>query len=700
MKHLALALTSVLALSVLAQPAAAAPDPVQPDPAQPDPAQPDSSTKQEQPAPEPLPEQAAGVIVKFKAGSAPAVGRAAASSLDSRDVRGTAVVGSTVRAYDATEVMPLAEAEAAAAELAERADVEWAEPNTIDRITAPWPNPVNDPLTGSLRNVWDTRTISDVAPWPAGGYGTKAPALWGATKGAGVRVAVLDTGILPNHPDLSGQIVSGYDMVSNPAAANDGNGRDSDPSDPGDWVTAGYCGAGSPADDSSWHGSHVAGTIAASDNNGIGIVGMAPDAKIQPIRVLGRCGGTRADIAAGIAWAAGARVDGLPANPNPAKVLNMSLGGSGTCDNTYRTAIAAARNRGASIFVAAGNSSEPVAYATPANCPGVITVASTSGYGDLASYSNYGAEVEVSGPGGDFAWGATEEGVLSTVDSGTRGPVGPAYSWSQGTSMATPAVAGSAALLASLGRFTPNQMSAAIKAATTPFPSSPRGGFMQCNTAQCGAGILDMTKVPAPVGAPSISGQPAVGATLTATDVPWTGPAVARKLTWYVAGSAVGTGATFTVPTSAAGQRVHVRTSVSSGPFAPIGSNSAKLTIGGSAQPKSSTISFTGPRRVKARTKPIYKVDVDVQGVAKPTGKVVFFDNGRRLGEIALKPTWRGDFRVRWVRMSKLGRHTLKATYQPGTSTVRSSSATLRVRVVRSASAPEADAGPRPVDLH
>ena len=524
------------------------------------------------PPAEPAPQLAAGIIVKRKAGARPAAVRAVvAKTLGTTLDTGTAVAP-RVRAYDSPEVLPAAAAASLAAEVAADPDVAWAEPNMIRHAAdTPWPVPVNDAYWTLLHNVWHTLDgVTSVNPWPAGGYGTKAPALWPATKGAGAVVAVLDTGILPNHPDLSGQWVAGYDMISSTQVSNDGDGRDSNPADPGDWCNA----AGRP---SSWHGSHVAGTIAATANNGQGIVGMAPGAKIQPIRVLGTCGGTDADIAAGIRWAAGVGVQDLPANPTPAKILNLSLGGSGACSQTYRDAIAAARGAGAALFVALGNDARNASGSTPANCEGIIGVHSTSYAGDHASYSNYGAAADVSGPGGEL--GLEGGGILSTVDSGTTTPVGPTYKDYQGTSMATPAVAGIGALLASLGTFTPDQMETAIRTAVAPFPTSGLSWFAACTTENCGSGIIDATKIPAPSSPPSIVGSAVPGGVLTAADGQWIGPAVGHTFTWYLNGVAAGQGTSFTVPANAGGASVIVRTSVATGAFAPIGRMSAPVTV-------------------------------------------------------------------------------------------------------------------------
>jgi serine protease len=311
--------------------------------------------------------------------------------------------------------------------------------------------------------------------------GVRANVAWDTTNGSGVVVAVLDTGIRP-HADLAGQIVAGYDMIVDTTVSVDGDGRDGDPSDPGDFSTAGQCGAGQPADDSSWHGTHVAGTIAAVGNNAAGVIGVAYGAKVQAVRVLGRCGGYTSDIADGIIWASGGTVSGLPANATPAKVINMSLGGSGACDTTTQTAINGARSRGTSVVVAAGNSNENVSNANPANCAGVIAVAAVNPTGGRAYYSNFGSLVDVAAPGGDTRSSASN-GILSTLNAGKTTPGADNYAYYQGTSMATPHVAGVAALLYAVKpSATPDQIEAALKSSARAFPAT-------CS--QCGTGIVD-----------------------------------------------------------------------------------------------------------------------------------------------------------------------------------------------------------------
>jgi serine protease len=310
--------------------------------------------------------------------------------------------------------------------------------------------------------------------------GLRANTAWDSATGTGVVVAVIDTGYRP-HADLSGQFVQGYDFISDTAISADGDGRDSDASDPGDSTTAGQCGAGEPSSTSSWHGTHVAGTIAAKTNNSLGVAGTAFNAKVLPARVLGKCGGYTSDIADAIIWSSGGTVAGVPANANPAKVINMSLGGGGACDTTTQNAINSARSRGTVVIVAAGNESQDASNSNPANCAGVVTVAATTKAGGRAYYSNYGSIVDVAAPGGDTS--VSGGGILSTLNSGTTTPGSDSYAFYQGTSMATPHVAGVAALMLSkTPGMTPDQIEAKLKSSARAFPASCSG---------CGAGIVD-----------------------------------------------------------------------------------------------------------------------------------------------------------------------------------------------------------------
>ncbi len=233
---------------------------------------------------------------------------------------------------------------------------------------------------------------------------------------------------------------------------------------------------------SSWHGTHVAGTVAAVWDNGRGGAGAAPRAKVQPVRALGKCGGYLSDIVDGLVWAAGGSVSGVPANRTPAKVVNMSLGGAGACSSTYQAGVNAAVARGSTVVVAAGNSNADVAAYQPASCTGVVTVAALDRGGNRAAYSNYGTRVDVAAPGGETG-GRTADGVLSTLNAGSTTPGAESYAFYQGTSMATPHVAGLAALLLGEKALTPAQVESALKATARPVPGTCTGG--------CGAGLVD-----------------------------------------------------------------------------------------------------------------------------------------------------------------------------------------------------------------
>jgi serine protease len=316
--------------------------------------------------------------------------------------------------------------------------------------------------------------------------GMNLPAAWDIGTGTGVTVAVIDTGITP-HSDLSANVVAGYDFISSATAARDGNGRDSNPNDEGDWWTNAECGPAPipPSQNSSWHGTHVAGTVAAVTNNASGVAGVAFGAKVQPVRVLGKCGGSLADIADAIIWASGGTVSGIPANPTPAKVINMSLGGGGACDSTYQNAINSAVSRGSVVVVAAGNSNADVSGFRPANCSNVVSVASLDRSGNRAYYSNYGTLIDVAAPGGETN-SVTSDGVLSTLNTGTTTQGSATYAFYQGTSMAAPHVAGLAAMVLSKAAKTPSEMEALLKANVRAIPGSCSGG--------CGAGLVDALK--------------------------------------------------------------------------------------------------------------------------------------------------------------------------------------------------------------
>jgi serine protease len=385
-----------------------------------------------------------------------------------------------------------------AASVSSMQGVAYAEPDVRDQITT-------IPNDNFFSKQWALAEPEKIAG------GINAVSAWDVTQGSSsVVVAVVDTGVLP-HKEFSGRLLPGYDFISDAVSGNDGNGRDSDASDSGDWILAseakqfGHT-AGSV---SSWHGTHVAGIIAASGNNTSGVAGIAWNAKILPVRVLGKGGGTRSDIADGIVWAAGGSVPGAPANPNPAKVINLSLGGASACPATYQNAINYAISRGVTVVVAAGNENSPASGSTPANCQGVITVGATSIAGAKSSFSNYDSTVTISAPGGD-----DDGSILSTGDSGKQSPnLDGVYLYKNGTSMATPAVAGVAALALSVNpNLTPSQIKSILTFSATRFPT---GTGDDCSTNRCGAGILNA------LGAVRAASSGSVGSVLSTPESGW-----------------------------------------------------------------------------------------------------------------------------------------------------------------------------------
>lgn len=412
----------------------------------------------------------------------------------------------TPHAHVVVSNQPLSRAEmhALTQQLAQDPRVEYAE---IDERVYPHFLP-NDTSYGAQQ--WN---LKDAA---AEVGSANAPNAWGRlvsgvpVSGAGVVVAVLDTGYRP-HADLAANILAGYDMIgADPdtsfTSANDGNGRDADALDPGDWNTVV---ANCDVANSSWHGTRVAGVIAAVGNNSAGIIGLAYGAQILPVRVMGVCGGYVSDVAAGIQWAAGLAVPGVPTNTtHVAKVINLSLGSVGACSATYQTAITDARTAGSVLVVATGNEGNTT-ITQPAICTGVIAVTAHTRLGDSADYANVGTGTTISAPGGGDGQNIAGDGslVYTTSNTGLTGPVADSYRSGMGTSFAAPHVAAVAALLFQIKpTISPAQVQTYLTTTARPFPT----GTYCVGRSDCGAGLLDAFK--------------AVDALLVAQGIPNTAP--------------------------------------------------------------------------------------------------------------------------------------------------------------------------------
>ena len=354
-----------------------------------------------------------------------------------------------------------------------------------------------------------------------------AQAAWDTSVGtAGVVIAVIDTGVLYGHPDLKranvgGRLLPGYDFITQAAIANDGNGRDSDPTDAGDWVTSAESNASNGpftncgASNSSWHGTRVSGIIGALSNNSLGVTGITWNPWILPARALGKCGGFDSDIIDAMAWAAGRHLNGIPDNPYPAKIENLSLGSTEACPASYASVVADLATTGVLVVASAGNEGGPVD--APANCPGVAAITGLRHAGTKVGFASLGTEVALGAPGGNCVNTGVGQPCLFSIDTTTNDGTTTANNFTYtdqfninvGTSFSSPIVSGIAGLMASVnGNLNAAQLLARLKeGATTPFPVSAdptvpmchvpanaqdvQAAECSCTTSTCGAGMAN-----------------------------------------------------------------------------------------------------------------------------------------------------------------------------------------------------------------
>ena len=467
-----------------------------------------------------------GLIVKFK--DAPAHERVAALSASQRSAQTSRVqlalagarisearlkpVGRDAQHLDFGRQLSATEAQAMAERLRSQPDVEWVELNQREQLlqAAVIPDdayysfdvPTNDPGQWWLRPPGETQ-----GSWPASWGAPGVQNAWSVEKGrASAIVAVLDTGTTP-HSEMFGRFLPGYDFVSEVEYANDHDGRDADPSDPGDGVTQADIDAnpvlfgGCTAQASSWHGTAISGIIAAATNNAAGIAGINWNGRVLPVRVAGKCGATVTDIVDGMRWAAGLPVSNVPDNPNPARIINISFGGSTACGNLYQTTVNELAAIGVVVVAAAGNSAGAFDNPTgslsrPASCAGVVAVTALARDGIKAYYSNFGSGVTVATVGGDRT---VDDGVLTLSNTGVQAPATESYANEFGTSFSAPIVSGVISLMLSANpNLTVPQIISGLRASARPHVtsnlaacSSTNVGACKCTTSTCGAGILD-----------------------------------------------------------------------------------------------------------------------------------------------------------------------------------------------------------------
>ena len=459
------------------------------------------------------------IIVKWRSGAKQTLSASTSQRASKLSTRSGQAIRHKRRSTPTTEVFKLerrmsgAELQAVLDRLNADPDVEFAVADKRRQIQAL-------PSDELFANQWYFQSVEPAA--------TRTDQAWDIVTGrpdVDTVVAVLDTGVLPNHPDLMGKVLEGFDFISEPLNGNDNDGWDNDATDSGDWLEqqdrTDYPSVfnGCAIRSSSWHGTRVSGLIAATSNEGRGMAGAAWDARILPVRVLGKCGGDDSDIIDGMRWAAGLRVDGAPVNPTPATIINMSLGGNDECSAAYQSAVDEITAAGTLIVASVGNDGLPVGV--PANCDGVLGVSGVRHFGTKVGYSNLGPEADIAAPAGN----CVNDGPPFSVDapcvyhvqvpinSGAKqsDPAGNTHTdgvnrVNFGTSFSAPLVAGAAALMHEVNpALTATQFTTLLQESARPFPTSSGTTtlicrvpttFVQdreciCTSATCGAGMLN-----------------------------------------------------------------------------------------------------------------------------------------------------------------------------------------------------------------
>jgi serine protease len=641
----------------------------------------EASTKNAQPPPPPVGTQkatgstsATGIIVSTN-GPLPEAALGTISLLLGRDVVGQSPMGDSLVSIRLDKKVPTSTVRSVTKLLNAMPEVAQVSPDLVATTDAA----PNDTYFPQQTNLWSPASVaSDTGD--SADYSINAPAMWEATQGRkSVVVAVVDSGIVA-HPDLARQTVPGWDMIADSHNSGDGGGRDSNAADPGNGSNGTYCTAHS----STWHGTHVAGIIGALRNNKIGISGIAPGVTLQPVRVAGQCGATMSDVVAGIRWASGGDVPGIPRNKTPADVINLSLSSTVTdnlCPAAYQDVIDEARARGVVVVASAGNQGKVVLSRTPANCRGVLSVGATDDKGAPTSYTNAGYTIGMMAPGGEVGEG---QGIWSTVDAGTAGPSRSTYGQLAGTSMAAPAVSAAAALVLSLGDFTNDEVVQVLKAAAVKPPHL--SGYFTCistdpNTGAersvCGAGILNLAGIPAPVGQPALTGAATVGSTLSVAPR-WNGHPDSVTYQWLRSGEAIAgaTDASYVLTGDDLGRTLTVRSTAHTQGYPDFSGLSVAKEV--SKAGASVALELSSTRAKLKVTRLNAQVLVTATQGQVPGGNIEVYIDGKRNSTV---PVVEGGQQVLLPVFRSTGKHKVQVRYSGSAGVSGASSPTITVTV-------------------